>query len=297
MTEGTPLQTPFTFSFMRRGKGVNSAAAASATVGEQPPPEGATAAGGAATATTTTTTTAAGKPAPPAAPAASPAHPYENAIKTIATVDTVENFWEVYNWLKRPADLPTTATTDYHFFRSGIKPTWEDPSNAAGGKWIVRLPKGLSSRYWEEIVLALIGGQFGLPDGEVCGAVLSVRYSEDILGVWNKTANDREIIERLRDAIRRCLQLPAQANLEYKPHQNSLQDRSSFRNTQVWKPKSLEGRSTSMTDVPSGTTNTTGMGTSSSGSSHQTTTRRHSAWEERKPRRGSNAEPASRWRS
>jgi translation initiation factor 4E len=32
-------------------------------------------------------------------------------------------------------------------------------SNAKGGKWIIRLPKGLASRYWEEIILALIGGQ------------------------------------------------------------------------------------------------------------------------------------------
>lgn len=276
MTEGTSLQTPFTFSFMRRGKGVTTNPAA----GSGDP-----------------------KAEAKAAAAANPAHPYENAIKSIATVDTVENFWEIYNWLKRPADLPTSATTDYHFFRSGIKPTWEDPSNASGGKWIVRLPKGVSSRYWEEIVLALIGGQLGVPDGEVCGAVLSVRYSEDILGVWNKTATDRDIVERLRDSIRRTLQLPAQANLEYKPHQNSLQDRSSFRNTQVWKPKSLEGRATSMgSEVASSPPGAGAGGPLGRGSGHESQggPRRHSAWEERKPRRGSGAEPSTstgRWRN
>lgn len=168
-------------------------------------------------------------------------HPYENSIKTITSVDTVENFWEIYNFLKRPNELPTT--TDYHFFRGGIKPTWEDPSNAKGGKWIVRLPKGLASRYFEEILLAMIGGQFlGVPDGEICGVVLSIRYSEDILGVWNRSAMDRDVIDRIRDAIKKILQLPAHANMEYKPHQTSMADRSSFRNTQVWKPKSLEGR-------------------------------------------------------
>jgi hypothetical protein len=105
------------------------------------------------------------------------AHPYENSIKTINTVNTVEEFWETYDFLKRPNDLPTT--TDYHFFRAGIKPVWEDIANAKGGKWIVRLPKGLASRYWEETMLALIGGQFtGVPDGEICGAVLSIRYNE-----------------------------------------------------------------------------------------------------------------------
>lgn len=67
-------------------------------------------------------------------PAAAP-HPYENSIKSISTVKTVEQFWSTYNYLKRPNDL--SSTTDYHFFRDGIKPTWEDAKNAKGGKWIV----------------------------------------------------------------------------------------------------------------------------------------------------------------
>jgi hypothetical protein len=59
-------------------------------------------------------------------------HPYENSIKPIATIKTVEEFWAVYDYLKRPSDLPTT--TDYHFFRSHIMPTWEDP----GVSWTIK---------------------------------------------------------------------------------------------------------------------------------------------------------------
>ena len=177
------------------------------------------------------------QPSSTSATPAEPSNPYENSIKEIAKVSTVEEFWNVYNHLQRPNNLPTT--TDYHFFRDGIKPTWEDPSNAKGGKWIVRLRKGLASRYWEEIVLALIGCQFtGIPNTEVCGAVVSIRYSEDIVSVWNKTANDREVTERLRDCIKKILQLPSFVHMEYKPHSQSLEDKSSFRNTKVWKPKS-----------------------------------------------------------
>jgi translation initiation factor 4E len=173
-------------------------------------------------------------------------HPYENSIKTIQTVHTVEEFWETYNYLKRPNDL--ASTTDYHFFREGVKPTWEDPANEKGGKWIIRLPKGLASRYWEEVVLALIGGQFqGVPDGEITGLVVSIRYSEDILGVWNRNSLDRDMVERLRDAIKKVLQLPAHAHtiMEYKPHQNSIADRSSFRNAQGWKTTTRQNSTSS----------------------------------------------------
>ena len=50
----------------------------------------------------------------------------------------------------RANDLPHTS--DYHLFKKGIKPMWEDDANRWGGKWIVRLKKGLASRYWEDLV-------------------------------------------------------------------------------------------------------------------------------------------------
>lgn len=167
---------------------------------------------------------------------------YESSINVVRTVNTVEDFWGTYDYLVRPNDLPNP--TDYHFFREGIKPTWEDPGNCRGGKWIVRVRKGLASRYWEETLLALIGGQF--PDeGEICGAVVSIRYSEDIVSIWNKSADDRQVTERIRDAMKKILHLPNSVHMEYKPHQASLMDKSSFRNTTVWKSKISERENSS----------------------------------------------------
>jgi Eukaryotic initiation factor 4E len=91
----------------------------------------------------------------------------------------VEHFWRVYDHLVRPNDQKT-STIDYHLFKNGIKPTWEDTQNANGGKWIVRLRKGLASKYWEELILAIIGEQFDVGQ-EICGAVVSVRGNEDII--------------------------------------------------------------------------------------------------------------------
>jgi translation initiation factor 4E len=107
----------------------------------------------------------------------------------------VEHFWRIYNHIIRPNDIKTT--TDYHLFKYGVTPTWEDPVNQKGGKWMVRLKKGLSSRLWEELVLAIIGEQFDVGH-EICGAVVSVRHSEDILSVWNKTADNNEATSKIR---------------------------------------------------------------------------------------------------
>lgn len=95
----------------------------------------------------------------------------------------------------RPNDFKTT--TDYHLFKDGVKPTWEDPQNKNGGKWMVRLKKGLASRLWEEVVLAIIGEQFDVGH-EICGAVCSVRNNEDIISVWNKTADNEEATSKIR---------------------------------------------------------------------------------------------------
>jgi len=51
----------------------------------------------------------------------------------------------------------------------------QDDANKEGGKWIVRLKKGLASRCWENLILAVLGEQFMVGD-EICGAVISIRF-------------------------------------------------------------------------------------------------------------------------
>ena len=99
-------------------------------------------------------------------------HPYENSIKSISTVKTVEQFWSTYNYLKRPNDL--SSTTDYHFFRDGIKPTWEDPKNAKGGKWIV-------SNTFQIIFVVLVFCYFAMTSTDLfsCPGKFCIRNSID----------------------------------------------------------------------------------------------------------------------
>ncbi|KAI8615690.1 translation initiation factor eIF 4e-like domain-containing protein [Chytriomyces sp. MP71] len=154
---------------------------------------------------------------------------YSDAIIKLCTFSSIDQFWMGYSHLKRPHELPTAS--DLFLFKEGLRPTWED--QPTGGKWIVRLKKGLASRYWENLVLALIGEQFDV-GSEICGAVISMRHQEDILSVWNQNAESGRVNLKIRDTLKKVLNLPSNCIMEYKAHQASITDQSSYRNTALF---------------------------------------------------------------
>ncbi|KAK4646294.1 hypothetical protein QC761_209170 [Podospora bellae-mahoneyi] len=149
---------------------------------------------------------------------------YENTLHPIASVDTAENFFGVYGHLKRPSTLPLVS--DYHLFKKGIRPIWEDQENKAGGKWVVRLKKGVADRYWEDLLFAIIGDQFGEASEEVCGIVVSIRNGEDILSIWTRSSGQRVL--KLRETMRRVLSMPNDTKIEFKSHDTSIQQRTAI---------------------------------------------------------------------
>ena len=140
-----------------------------------------------------------------------------------------------------------------HFFFSCFNNyIGEDPVNNRGGKWMVRLKKGIASHYWEQLLLAIIGEQFDV-GSEICGAVVSVRNSEDIISVWNKNADNKDATNKIRDQMRRTLKLPSFIAIEYKKHIDAKADGSSFRNpSMVWKANNSRHGNQDTRDHPSG---------------------------------------------
>lgn len=96
---------------------------------------------------------------------------------------------------------------DYNVFRSSIAPAWEDSANVGGGRWVIRLRKGVADRVWEETVYALVGERIGGDDervgDKVNGVVLSVRKDEDILSLWvaPSSRTDRDLIRYVASFI------------------------------------------------------------------------------------------------
>lgn len=52
--------------------------------------------------------------------------------------------------------------------------------------------------------------------------IVSVVLQDDHLAVWHRTAADQAAAARVRDALRRILQLPASVPIEYKAHGDCL---------------------------------------------------------------------------
>ncbi|EUC34834.1 hypothetical protein COCVIDRAFT_24035 [Bipolaris victoriae FI3] len=149
---------------------------------------------------------------------------YEKSIVPLCRFSTAQEFWRVFSHLKRPSSLPSVS--DYHVFKQGIRPVWEDDENKRGGKWIMRLKKGVADRYWEDLLLALVGDQFLEAGDEFCGFVLSVRSGEDVFSIWTKSDGVKNV--KIRDTIRRVLKLPEGTNIVWRSHDDSIAQRSAI---------------------------------------------------------------------
>ena len=94
---------------------------------------------------------------------------------------------------------------------------WEDEANKKGARWILRLRKGSTSVFWEELLLCMIGEQFDVTN-EICGIAVSMRPNEDIISVWVRSGADQAVKESTRDTLKKIWNLNESVVLEYKQH-------------------------------------------------------------------------------
>lgn len=137
---------------------------------------------------------------------------YEATLKRIGQFSTLESFFDTFATLHRPSHLEKNA--NYHIFKDDVKPMWEDPANANGGRWVLTLrdttqsPIGAAmheavlNRSWLWLVLGLIGEDFD-PDNLVTGAVCSIRGKGDRITLWLRI---KEPIDKVNEVGRRLLE-------------------------------------------------------------------------------------------
>ncbi|KAG8853782.1 hypothetical protein FRB96_008037 [Tulasnella sp. 330] len=147
-----------------------------------------------------------GEASPYMAPPNTATGEYEAGLTTIGDFNTVEDFCRYFNWLKPPSQLERNS--NYHLFKDGIKPMWEDPANAEGGKWVVTMKTQpeLLDRSWAWLAMALVGEELDERD-EICGAVVSLRTKLDRIQVWLRMKDDVERINQIGKKLVKLLDI------------------------------------------------------------------------------------------
>ena len=106
-------------------------------------------------------------------------------------------------------------------FAEGIKPMWEDATCKDGGKWAVRVPKTHTNKFWEDLLLALIGDQYS-DENEINGVLVSLRPHQDTFQIWNKSGKDAAKIGRVKSDLEHILQLSEDMKHEYENFQEAI---------------------------------------------------------------------------
>jgi len=134
---------------------------------------------------------------------------WEQNQEKITTVDTIEDFWQVYNYIEPASKLAQGC--DYMVFKKGIQPDWEDFQNMSGGRWIVNSDRSIRGEnlddQWLEIIFILIGEHAGDYADMVNGAVINIRQKGDKLGMWLKDANNMDGVLSIGKLIKARLNL------------------------------------------------------------------------------------------
>jgi len=132
---------------------------------------------------------------------------WEERLRNVCSFSTVEHFWALYNHIRTPSLLPFQC--DYNVFREGIKPMWEVAENKQGGRWLINVDKArhndLLDIIWLEVLLAIIGEQFGDAGDEICGVVANIRNKGDKISIWTRNANNNEANQKIGEVLKQKL--------------------------------------------------------------------------------------------
>ncbi|ODV60766.1 translation initiation factor eIF4E [Ascoidea rubescens DSM 1968] len=144
---------------------------------------------------------------------------WNDLLKPVITFSTVEEFWGIYNAIPSANELPIKS--DYHLFKEGIRPEWEDVVNSKGGKWAYQFKEKSKvdiNDLWMRSVLALIGETIEEnEENEVNGVVLNVRKVFYRIGLWTKSC-DKKSLEPIGKKFKTILKIRDDDQVEFTSH-------------------------------------------------------------------------------
>ena len=148
---------------------------------------------------------------------------WHDLLKPVITFSSVEEFWGIYNSIPQANQLPLKS--DYHLFKEGIRPEWEDEANSKGGKWQFSFNKKLEvnpiiNDLWLRGLLAVIGETIEDDENEVNGIVLNIRKQAYRVGIWTKDCDESKL-KTVGERLKKVLQLKDEQKVEFMSHDAS----------------------------------------------------------------------------
>jgi translation initiation factor 4E len=170
---------------------------------------------------------------------------YSDATKRVRSFSTVQEFWQIWNFLPQPSELLNNhrlvreegdavhIVDALMIFREGIKPEWEDKMNANGGHFQFQLKSSISAgqvdEYWNNLVLGMVGASI-----EPTHMITGLRLVDKMFAqrgvpslrieVWY-TNQDQSQVQVLKRAVENCMTTKAdgsagttQVKCEVKSH-------------------------------------------------------------------------------
>lgn len=131
---------------------------------------------------------------------------WEETLKVVASVKTVERFWKTYNLFYEISRYPPNHI--FHFFKNGIKPSWEDVNNKNGERWCIETNPKEANQIWLDLLLAMIGEQFESEHNT--GLTLSRKKNTSKIFIWTSTIdpNFKQEIQAIIDSKYNILLVP-----------------------------------------------------------------------------------------
>lgn len=167
---------------------------------------------------------------------------WSELLKEVISFNSVEEFWGIYNNITPASEL--AQKSDYHLFKSGVRPEWEDSQNKYGGRWHYTFKNGKANdEVWLNLMLGAIGEMLeDESDNEVMGVVINIRKAFWRVGLWTRTAGQppkgrkeegadrdegKKRLERIGRRFKDILKLPPQEQVEFSGHADSAHTGSS----------------------------------------------------------------------
>jgi translation initiation factor 4E len=136
---------------------------------------------------------------------------FEDNLKEIGSFGTAEEFWGIYQHMKRPNGLPRGC--EFFLFKKGVRPLWEDEANQGRGRCFISVKKNQpNNKLWEDLLIStlMLNKDFDL----VNGIVLNVRTYEVYISVWTKPI-DEEGTAQVKNWMRNSMELGSDIPIEY----------------------------------------------------------------------------------